>query len=113
MTREVTDMEHVTALVDHDATTPSTNVFATKARNAKAAKIADVLIAHGATAAEARALPIESRLTASTLAGARRPSPVTWDLVCELLACVERSRSLTPLAERLDDDLEEQLFARL
>ncbi len=106
-------MEHVMALVDHDATTPSTNVFAIKARNAKAGKLADVLILHGASSAEAAGLPVESRLTVATLAGTRKPSSITWDLVVELVACVERSRALTPLAERLDDQLEDQLFARL
>lgn len=107
-------MAHPTAFVDDVATTPSTNVYALKARNLKAGRLADVLILHGATAAQAAALPTEARTTVAALAGTRLPSPTTWDLVVELVACVERTRALSPLVERLDDArIEAELFARL
>jgi hypothetical protein len=96
-------MEQRTAFVNHDATVPHTNVYAIKARNAKASKMADVLLLHGASSAEARALPVECRRTVATLAGVRVPSATTWELVCDLLACVERSRAVTSLVERLID----------
>src|SRR5436190_1545152 len=107
-------MEQVTALVNNDATVHPINVYEVKARNAKArnakarnakaAKLADLLLLHGASSAEAAALPAESRRTVAALAGVRPPSTMTWELVCEFIACVERARARTPLVERLEDD---------
>ncbi len=100
-------MEHPTALVDHDATT-HTNVYEITARARKASKLADVLILHGATSAQAAGLPSEYRLATATLAGVRPPSDTTWEEVVQLLACVERERALSPLVERLGDAVEDR-----
>lgn len=107
-------MAHLTALVDNDATTPTTNVYEITNRALKAAKLADCLILHGATSAQAAGLPPKYRLATATLAGVRPPSDTTWDEVVQLLACVERERALSPLVERLGDAVQDrELFARL
>lgn len=88
-------MEQATALVDTDATTQYySNVFETKARMSKAAKLADVLLAQGITSEQVHAIPIQGRLIAAAVAGVRRPSPLTWLVVAELLDAVERSAAL-------------------
>lgn len=95
-------MEHPTAHVPDDATPRPTNVFEIKARNAKAAKLAELLLTQGASAADAAALPVKARYMAAAIAGVRRPSPVTWDLVVQLVACVERDRSSRLEAEDIE-----------
>lgn len=59
------------------------------ARTAKAAKLADVLIAHGATAAQAAELPESHRQVVAELAGTRLPSPTTWAQVVDQLRARE------------------------
>lgn len=67
-------VEHVTSNV-HEAT----------ARAVKASKLADVLVAHGATAAEAEALPPSGRRMAERLAGVNKGSSATWAVVVAML----------------------------
>jgi hypothetical protein len=63
------------------------------ARTAKAAKLAAVLIAHGATAAEVHAMPRAGRAVVAQLAGTRPPSPTTWLMVAELVDLAAKSRA--------------------
>lgn len=59
---------------------------AANGRALKAIAIADVLDAHGATAAQAAALDEPHQLIAATLADKPKPSPDTWSLVVKILA---------------------------
>ena len=60
-------------------------------RAAKAAKLAAVLIAHGATAADVHAMPRAGRAVVAELAGCRPPSPTTWVMVAELVDLAAKS----------------------
>lgn len=57
----------------------------TIARTTKALALVDILAAHGATAAEARALPPSGRRMAEQLAGVRPGSDTTWQVVVTVL----------------------------
>lgn len=60
-------------------------------RARKATAIADVIAAHGGTAAQAAELPRNAQLAAARLAGVNPPSPPTWQTVCAVLADRERA----------------------
>ena len=60
--------------------------FEATARDIKARKLADVLIAHGATADAVTGIPESHRAITAELAGVRNPSPLTWIAVAELVA---------------------------
>lgn len=62
-----------------------TTTFEAAARTAKATKMANVLIAHGADADSAAALPLKGRAMTALLAGTRAPSDTTWALVVEMV----------------------------
>lgn len=62
------------------------NAYAAAARQLKAARLAAVLITHGADAASTAALDGPTRLSVAALAGTRPPSADTWALVVELVA---------------------------
>lgn len=66
--------------------TNTTSKFEAAARTAKASKMANVLIAHGADAETAAALPLRGRRLVAELAGCRVPSETTWALVVEMVA---------------------------
>lgn len=55
------------------------------ARRAKAIKLTDVLIAHGADFETAAALPPQGRTMVAQLAGCREASDTTWALVVEMV----------------------------
>lgn len=61
------------------------NKFEAAARTAKASKMANVLIAHGADAETVAALPLKGRTMTAQLAGCRAPSETTWALVVEMV----------------------------
>lgn len=65
--------------------TTHTNKFEAAARTAKASKMANVLIAHGADAETVAALPRKGRAMTAQLAGCRVPSETTWALVVEMV----------------------------
>jgi len=67
-----------------------TNAYAVTARQIKAAKMAEVLIAHGATAADVHAMPLRGRAIVAELAGTRPPSPLTWVEVAERVAAARK-----------------------
>jgi len=76
------------------------------ARQAKAEKMAAVLIAHGADAATTAALDDKGRKLTAELAGTRPPSDQTWEVVVD---CVRAHRhfygpvsATTELADRID-----------
>lgn len=62
------------------------------ARTRKAALLADVLAAHGATSAQAFDLPAFGRRAVAALAGVRPPSDATWAAVVALLRHREAQR---------------------
>lgn len=64
----------------------TTSKFERLARQAKATKMANVLIAHGADAATVAALPAKGRRIVTELAGCRVASDKTWELVVSLVA---------------------------
>ena len=70
------------------------NLHEARNRTAKALRLAHILIAHGATAAMAAALPPKGRSIAADLAGVRRPSDATWAIVEQLLRDRESPRPL-------------------
>ncbi len=55
------------------------------ARQAKATKMANVLLAHGADAQAAAALPSHGRRIVAKLAGTKLPSETTWAVVVDQL----------------------------
>lgn len=57
-----------------------------EARTIKALALVQVLVAHGATADEARALPAAGRRMAETLAGTRPASDATWTVAVTVLS---------------------------
>lgn len=59
--------------------------FEAAARTAKASKMANVLIAHGADAETVAALPAKGRRMVAELAGTRLPSEETWALIVEMV----------------------------
>lgn len=66
-------------------TNPRINKFEAAARTAKASKMANVLIAHGADAETVAALPPKGRAMVAQLAGCLVPSETTWALVVEMV----------------------------
>jgi hypothetical protein len=63
-------------------------------REKKAARIAEVLIAHGAEAQVLEHLDEDGRIAASRLAGCRVPSVDTWKAVIE---CVSRRQAMAAM----------------
>lgn len=80
-------------------TPETTNVYELAARGRKAERLAELLLDQGATSAEAAELPEHARLIAAALAGVRRPSQTTWDLVVGLMGVVERNQEAEGLEE--------------
>ncbi len=66
-------------------TSNSKSEFEVRARQAKATKMATVLVAHRATEAEVRALPAKGRRIVAELAGCHLPSDATWTVVAEIV----------------------------
>lgn len=66
------------------------HAFEAQARARKAILIARVLAAHGATWADAAALPGSGRTMAAELAGVPAPSDATWHAVVGVLQALEQ-----------------------
>lgn len=64
--------------------------YEAQARARKATLIANVLASHGATSADAAALPGHGRTMAAELAGVPAPSDATWHAVVGVLQAYEK-----------------------
>ncbi len=73
------------------------------ARANKAARLVAVLTAHGASAAQAAALPAEGRATTEQLAGVRPASEATWALVVRDMEDAERVAARKAMLLVLDE----------
>jgi hypothetical protein len=66
--------------------TPEAEAAITRARLVKAQALACVLMSHGASGAQVRALDAQGRRVAEQLAGVRESSDVTWAMVADIVA---------------------------